>query len=173
MVELTQETIWEKFREVAEKLPDKRFLVYLGKAFTYSELNEAAESLAASLHMQGLRKGDKAVLYLHNIPQVIIAWLGLQRLGCVPVPISPVYTPVDIKYMINDSESETIFCMDTNFGYVDEIFSETCLKRVIVTTFVEFLPWLKRTAGRGFRQGPFGTVQCGGRRQYFFFYEAA
>lgn len=169
MLEVTQETNWEKFEEVAERFSDKRALIYLGESFTYSELKEATERLAASLHMLGLKKGDRAILYLPNSPQFVIGWLALQRLSCVPIPISPIYTPVDIRYMINDSGSETIFCMDTNFGYVDEVFPETCLERVILTKLVELLPWWKKVLGKGFARVPEGKCKVREEENIFSF----
>jgi long-chain acyl-CoA synthetase len=135
---------------------------------SYAELKEVAERLAASLHRHDVKKGDKVVLYLYNIPQFIIAWLALQRLGCVPVPISPVYTSSDIRYVINDSGAETIFCMDTNFGYVDEVRLETCLKRIVVTTFIEMLPWWKKALGRGFDRVPMGRYSRGEQNIFSF-----
>ena len=169
MLEVTQETNWRKFVEAAERFPDKRALIYLGESFTYSELKEATERFAASLHMLGLGKGDRAILYLPNTPQFVIGWLALQRLGCVPIPISPIYTPVDIKYMINNSGSETIFCLDTNFGYVDEVFPETCLERIITTTLVELLPWWKRVLGKGFDRVPEGKYRVKEEENIFSF----
>jgi len=42
--------------------------------------------------------------------------------------------------MINDSGAETIICLDTNFWYVQDVFSKTSLKRAIVTNLVDVLP---------------------------------
>lgn len=155
------DTIWETFLGTERRFGDKRALICLGETWSYSELKELAERLAASLHRLGVRKGERVVLYLYNIPQFIISWLALQRLGCVVMPISPVYTASDIKYMINDSGAETIICMDTNFGYVDEVRTETCLKRIVVTTFIEMLPWWKKAMGISFDVVPTGRYSRG------------
>ncbi len=69
------------------------------------------------------------------------------RIGVIPVPISPIYTPADLIYLLTDSGADTIICLDTNFGYVEEIFDQTRLKRVIVTNVVELLPTWKKTLG--------------------------
>ena len=154
-------SIYERFESVAQELSDRPALVYLGERYTYSELLEAAERLAGSLHNLGMAKGDKAILYLPNCPQWIIAWLALLRIGAVAIPISPIYTPLDLTYMANDSGAETIVCLDTNFGYVAQVLPETSLKRVITTNVVEFLPWWKRLMGRGFNKIPKGKLASG------------
>ncbi len=161
-VEIAADNMWEAFEEIAQKFPSKRALVYLGNQWTYAELKDSVEKLAASLRRLGLGEGDKAIIYLTNLPQWIIAWLALQRLGSTPVPITPIYTPRDLKYIANDSGAETIFCLDTNFGYVAEVLPETGLKRVIVTTMVELLPGWKRFIGKAFNRIPEGRFSRGG-----------
>ena len=61
--------------------------------------------------------------------------------------------------MINDSGTETIICLDTNFCYVKEIFAKTCLKRVLVTNLVDLLPFWKIAVGTLFDKIPHGKVE--------------
>jgi len=154
-------TIYEQFEKVCRDFPDKPALLYLGMKYRYSELHEATDHLAASLHHLGVSKRDKTILYLSNCPQWIIAWFALLRLGAVAIPISPIYTPLDLKYMANDSGAETVFCMDTNFGYVTQVLPETGLKRVIVTNIADPLPWWKKWMGIGLNKIPSGKFNLG------------
>ena len=153
---LPSDTIYGYFEQTVQKFSEKSAVIYLGTEFTYGELKDLVERFAASLQYLGVTKGDRVILYLSNTPQWVIAWLGLMRLGAVSVPISPIYTPVDLEYMANDSEAETIICMDTNFGYVKDIIPETRLKRVIVTTMGELLPGWKQLLGKAFNRVPSG-----------------
>jgi long-chain acyl-CoA synthetase len=155
-------SIYEQFGKVSRDFAEKPALIYLGMRYSFSQLWEVTENLAANLHRMGVSKGDKAVLYLPNCPQWVVAWLALQRIGAVAVPISPIYTPADLEYMANDSGSETIFCLDSNFGYVTRVLPETKLKRVIVTNVAELLPWWKWLIGRGFNKIPMGNFNPGG-----------
>ena len=89
------------------------------------------------------------------------------KAGATPVPISPIYTPYEIEYLINDSGAETVLCLDTNVGYVKEVFPKTCLKRIIVTNYVDLLPWWKWAVGTLFNRIPHGVVEKG-EEVYFF-----
>ncbi|MFO8173707.1 MAG: long-chain fatty acid--CoA ligase, partial [Longimicrobiales bacterium] len=73
--------------------------------------------------------------------------------------MSPIYTPHEIKYLIEDAEAETILCMDTNFRYVQDVLPETRLKRVIVTSYDEMLPAYKRLLGFLFDVVPRGKIK--------------
>ena len=160
-MEIPASTIYEQFEKTCRDFSDKPALVYLGMKYNYSQLHEATEILAANLHRLGVSKGDRAVLYLSNCPQWVIAWFALLRIGAVAIPISPIYTPLDLKYMANDSGAETIFCLDTNFGYVTQVLPETGLKRVIVTNIADSLPLWKKMLGIAFNKIPSGRFRSG------------
>lgn len=152
----TSDTIYQYFAETAEMHGNRPALVYLGTVWTYRRLHELIQRFAASLYELGLRQGDRAILYLSNTPQWIISWFGMLRIGVMPVPISPIYTPVDLIYLVNDTGADTIVCLDTNFGYVEEVFDQTGLRRAIVTNMVELLPVWKRLLGKAFNTVPEG-----------------
>jgi long-chain acyl-CoA synthetase len=152
---------------MAEKYPDRPAIIYLGEKFTYARLRNLINRFATALNRLGVRKGDKVMLYITNSAQWVIAFFGIQTIGAVVVPVAPIYTSFEIEYMINDSGAETIICLDTNFGYVQDIFSKTSLKRVIVTNLVDLLPLWKRTVGFLFDKIPNGIVKKG-ENVYFF-----
>lgn len=155
------ELISVAFAGTARRFADKSALIYLGSDYSYAQLARWVDNLAASLHDLGLSQGDKAILYLPNLPQWVIAFLALQRIGAVAVPITPFYTPSDLQYIANDCGAETVFCMDTNFGYVTRTLADTSLKRVIVTTMTELLPVWKRFMARALDRAPAGHFQLG------------
>ncbi len=160
-MEMSFGSIYEQFEKVCRDFPEKPALIYLGKSWRFSQLKETVETLSANLLKMGITRGDRVILYLSNTPQWVISWLALLRIGAISIPISPIYTPMDLKYMANDSGAETIFCLDTNFGYVSQILPETGLKRVIVTNIAELLPWWKRWIGLSLNKIPSGKVGKG------------
>lgn len=159
--DIYNEPLFAGIDRAASKWPDRTAIIYLGERTSYRKLVEQVKRFARALHELGLKKGDKFMLYIPNCPQFLIAYFGAQLIGAVPVPVSPIYTPHEIKYLIEDAEAETILCMDTNFRYVQEVFAETGLKRVIVTTYVDLLPAYKRVAGFLFDVVPEGKIEKG------------
>ncbi len=152
------ELTFTRFDRMCEKYPDQSAIIYLGERFSYSRLKDLIDRFATSLAQLGIGKGDKVMLYISNSVQWVISFFAIQKMGAVVIPVPPIYTSFEIEYMINDSGAETVICLDTNFGYVKEIFSKTCLKRAIVTNLVDLLPLWKRTVGFLFDKIPRGTV---------------
>lgn len=153
------EPLIEGLYRACEKHPNRTALIYLGEHLTYRKLRECIARFATALYDLGVRRGDKVMIYIPNCPQFLICYLGAQVIGGIPVAVSPIYTPSEIKYLINDSGAKTILCLDTNFRYVKEVFDETSLERVIVTTYVEMLPLYKRIFGFMFDTVPSGSIE--------------
>lgn len=155
------ELVISGFDRACVKYPDKTAIIYLGERFSYMSLKNLIDRFATALHDLGVRDNDKVMLYIANCPQFLIGYFGAQQIGAIPVPVSPIYTPYEMKYLINDSDAETVLCQDTNFRYIKEVFPETCLKRAIVTNYVDLLPLYKRVVGTLFDKVPDGVIEKG------------
>jgi long-chain acyl-CoA synthetase len=158
---LKDELTFTRFDKMCERYPDKTAVLYLGERLSFSRLQHLSECFGGALADLGIQKGDKVMIYISNCIQWIIAFLGIQKIGAVIVPVSPIYTSHELDYMIRDSGAETIICLDTNYCYAREVFSETGLKRIIVTNLADPLPFWKRYLGMLFDKVPHGKVNRG------------
>ena len=158
MMETKEYNIYAAFEATAKKRGRHPAVIYLGTSYSYLKIKELSECFAAALLGLGVTPGQKVVLYIPNTVQWVVTWLGIQRAGAVAVPITPIYTPHDLKYIANDSGAESVVCADTNFGYVKRVLPETKLKRVIVTRMADLLPWWKRYFGYVFDVIPKGKI---------------
>jgi len=156
---LESELTFSRFDQMAETYPDRAAVIYLGERFSYARLKELSERFGASLRSLGVEKGDRVMIYIPNCIQWIISFLGIQKIGAVIVPVSPIYTSFEIEYMIKDAGVETVICQDTNFCYIQEVLPETQVKRVIVTNLADLLPFWKRYMGTLFDKIPRGKVE--------------
>jgi long-chain acyl-CoA synthetase len=152
------ELTFTRFDQMSERYPDKTAVIYLGQHFSFSKLRDLSERFSGALVDLGVKKGDRVMIYIPNCVQWVIAFLGIQKIGAVIVPVSPIYTSYELDYMIKDSGAETIICQDTNFCYAKEVISSTGLKRVVVTNLSDLLPIWKRYLGILFDKIPHGKV---------------
>ncbi|XP_041082676.1 very long-chain acyl-CoA synthetase-like [Polyodon spathula] len=73
----------EKFLEVVQKQPDKPFIVFENKTYSYLDADKQSSKFARALQKHaGLKEGDTVALFLGNEPAFIWTWLGLAKLGC-------------------------------------------------------------------------------------------
>jgi len=156
---LEHPNIFKSFAALAARFPDKTAVAYVGTLFSYATLLRLVERFAASLAALGLKRGDRIIMYIPNSIQFAVVWLGIQRLGGAAVPITPIYTSYDLRYIATDTGARAIICTDANFGYVNQILSDTRLERVIVTNVADLLPWWKRVFGHIADKIPTGTFE--------------
>ena len=149
----------QAFASAAEKFRNKTAIIYLGTCFSYGDILQFTENFAASLRKQGVAEGEKVILYIPNSVHWVIAWLGIQRAGAVAVPITPIYTAHDLRYIGNDSGAGSIVCSDTNYGYVKQAIPDTSIEKVVVVKLTDLLPWWKTAFGWAFDRVPKGKTE--------------
>ena len=150
--------ICKVFQEQAGKTPGKTAVIYLGTHYSYARILADVKKLAGSLNRMGIKEGDKVILYLPNSIQWILAWLAVQWIGGVAVPITPIYTAHDLNYIAGDTGAVAVFCSDRNFGYVQQVLDAGLLQTVFVTNLADLLPWWKRFFGWALDIVPRGKV---------------
>ena len=155
---LLKELTFTRFDRMSQAYPEQAAVVYLGQRFSYRRLQDLSLRFAGALQRMGVSKGDRVMIYVSNCVQWVIAFLGIQRVGAVIVPVSPIYTSHELEYMIQDSGAKTVICLDTNYGYVKEARKTVHLDHVIVTNLVDLLPAWKRSLGVLLDKIPSGKV---------------
>ena len=158
MESISTQRIIDTFCQTVETYGNQTAVIYLGTRYSYRKLDEMSRSFAAALTELGLRQGQRVMIYLPNSIQWVVAWLGIQHINATCVPITPIYTPSDVRYIATDSEADAIVCADTNFGYVKQVLPETKIKRVIIARMADLLPAWKRFFGYLFDIVPRGKI---------------
>ncbi len=162
MMQDEHDNIFSTFGQTAERRGHNTAVIYLGTRYSYLTLKDLSERFASALLDIGVRRGQRVMLYIPNGIQWVVSWLGIQRADAVCVPITPIYTPHDLRYIANDSEAEAIVCADTNFGYVKSVLPDTRIKTVVVSKMADLLPAWKRYFGFLFDVIPKGKMALGG-----------
>jgi len=103
------------------KKPDKRFLSFSGRDYTYQEIGDYVNNLSASLMMEGLEKGQRVALILPNIPQFVIAYYAILKAGGVVVAMNPNYKITEFEFLFNDSEPVMAICLERHLPILKEI----------------------------------------------------
>ena len=95
----------------ARERPDAAFLIApeTGAVLTYAELARASRELARYLDAQGLMKGDKVALMLHNGYQTARLLLGVMYAGYVVAPLNLLAQPSQLEYVLEHSDTRLVF----------------------------------------------------------------
>lgn len=76
-------SIVDCFLDAARSHPNKTFLHFEGREYSYGEVDKQSNKVARALQAEaGLKEGDTVALFLANEPSYVWTWLGLAKLGC-------------------------------------------------------------------------------------------
>ncbi len=96
-------TVVDWFDEQAARQPDHTALVHRDTRYTYRELDEITQRIAADVQRRGIgRDAFVGVLVGRNV-FAPIAWLGVLRAGAAYQPLDPTYPQDRLNFMIHDS----------------------------------------------------------------------
>lgn len=94
--------------ETARRHPD-RLVVRGGRPLTYGELDRAANRVANGLNGLGVRQGDRVAFLLPTVPEFFIVHYGIQKMGGICVPLSPVLKAGEMRRALADSGAVVLF----------------------------------------------------------------
>ena len=137
-------SLWDNLETSARRYPDKAALLFFGNVTSYRELAQGAERLAAHLHASGVRKGDRVILLMQNLPQLVMAHFAILRASAVVVPVNPMNLAQELEHYITDGDVKVaITTADLGAELVkasNALPAGQGLQQVVVTQVGEYLP---------------------------------
>ena len=100
---LPRTSIVDLLRDTCARRPGSIALTIDDHAFTYRELDEASDRIAAALHDRGVARGMRVGLCLHRSAQLVIAQWAALKCGAAYVPLDPSYPRERLTFMASDA----------------------------------------------------------------------
>ena len=107
---------------------------------SWGELRAQVAAVAAGLRGLGVKRGDRVVAYMPNIPEAIVAFLATASIGAAWSSCSPDFGPVSVVDRFAQIEPKVLFAVD-GYRYGGKGFD----RREVVTQLQEAMPTLERT----------------------------
>ena len=82
------------------------------RSFTYRELAAEVTAFAGVLRSLGLRRGDRAIIYLPMIPEAVFAMLACARIGVVHSVVFAGFAPTSLATRIDDAAASVLITAD-------------------------------------------------------------
>ncbi len=130
--------------------PASSAICFMGRRWTYRTLGKAVARATRGLQDIGVVPGTRVGLCLPNTPYSVIYFFAVLRAGGVVVNYNPLYVERELTHQITDSGTEVMVTIDLKLVYpkVAAAAARTGLRKIVVCSMAEALPWLK---GQAFR----------------------
>jgi long-chain acyl-CoA synthetase len=135
-----QQPLHEYLRAHARERADAAACIWYGHAMTWSQLDRASDAFAARLQAIGVKKGEPVVLFLNNCPQYLVAHYGIQKIGAIVCPCSPLNKEHELAYQVNDLGAGAIVAAAPLLPVVRKVQPESALAHVFVVHYADLLP---------------------------------
>ena len=115
----------------------------MGKAISFSEVDQASRAFAAWLQAQGLAKGDRVAVMMPNVPQYPVAIAAILRAGLVVVNVNPLYTPRELEHQLKDSGAKAIVIIENFASVLQQVMAAVPTKKVVLASMGDMLGFPK------------------------------
>lgn len=116
-------TVSQLLRRTAQRFPDRPALEYMGRIWTYQELDEAVDRTARRLLAWGVRRGDRVGLWCETEPNTILLLYALPRIGATAACLNTNLQRSELAELLRRTEVSRLIVTD---GYRGMSFPELC-----------------------------------------------
>ena len=104
-------------------------------SLTYAQLGEQINAAMAMLEKLDINPGDRVVIFSQNMPNWVIVYFALQKMGAVAVPVLPDFSAFELQNVLQHSEAKCIFISESLEYKLADIKSEFLDTQVRIDNF--------------------------------------
>ena len=137
-------TLWFNLEVSAARYPRQAAYRFFGAELNYRDLHDQAVALAGWLQAEGLRAGERVLLFMQNCPQFVVAVYAILRADAVVVPVNPMNRADEFTHYITDPQARfaiTSADLAATVSAADaQLAPDQRLHRMLVTRLADALP---------------------------------
>ncbi|WP_340588015.1 long-chain fatty acid--CoA ligase [Erythrobacter alti] len=151
------------------KYPERVCVDFMGRDWTYGEIGDLVDRVAAGLQAEGLGKDDRFALCLPNTPYSVIMYFAVLRAGGMVVNINPLYSASEVEFLITNSGAKMVAVPDLEllhgkiadaWGKKDEN-GNAPLEKIVLCPMADVLPFLKSVGLRTLKRSSLAKKRDG------------
>lgn len=139
-VEIPDISLYKIIKEQALMNPNNVAIDYFGKKITYKNFIKEIDKAARSFRCYGIRPGDVVTICMPNMPEGVISFYALNKIGAIANMIHPLSAEEEIKNYLNEADSVMLVAVDICYEKIERILSETKVYKVILVSANDSMP---------------------------------
>lgn len=131
---LKDENIYDfmKRKMIKHSFENNTAINYYGTKITYKEFMKKIDNCANKFLSIGIRKYDIVTILSANVPEALISFYALNKIGAVSNILHPLLSENEIKEALNKYETKCLVALDITIDKIDKVLPDTEVKKVIV-----------------------------------------
>lgn len=132
--------LYETFQEAAKRYSDKVALCYFKTETTFKQLLDGIDTVALAFRKQGVRRGDIISLALPSLPESLMCFMALNKIGAIPCMIDVRYTSEEFCKIIDRTHSKMLFVMGLYAANLATADAQLNVEKVVVCSGADSIP---------------------------------
>lgn len=121
-----------KFLEAAaNRVPKRIATIFYGSTLTYQQLDRRVNQFAHALHGLGVHPGDRVMIVMPNMPQMIIAYYATLKIGGVVVLPNPDAKAAQIVDQVEETSAKVLVTLKDFAGLANKIQEKNDVKIIL------------------------------------------
>src|SRR5262245_31538919 len=113
--------IGQTLTETRRRTPEKVALWFGERRWTYAELDDATNRIAAALSAAGVRAGDRVAVFFPNCPELVLSYFACFKIGAIVVPLNYRYRQAEACYALEHSGATSLIVHHSLAGEVSRL----------------------------------------------------
>ena len=124
-------SLYKQLLNTANKYPNNQAYRYFEKNVSFKTFIKQIDKAAISFEKLNIKKGNIVTICLPNLPETIIAFYALNKLGAIANMVHPLSAEEEIKEAVIATKSQYLIMLDQFYIKVKDIKGSTNLKNII------------------------------------------
>lgn len=157
-------SLYEQVLRSYKKYPDNIAYQYFNRKVKYKKFIKQIDRAALSFKKLGVKKGDVVTLCMPNIPEVLISFYALNKLGAIANMLHPLSAEEEIKESLISTNSKYLVMIDMFYSKIKDCIKSTNVANVI---FVSAADSMNIFMGIGYKITQINKYKKYPRNKYF------
>jgi len=132
-------TMYEMLARTESNFPHTSAVSFEGRKISFRSLLFQIDAAALALTELGLRTGDVATICLPNIPQAVIFFYAVNKLGVIANMVHPKTPPFELKEFMTSTRSEYLIIFNAFLPKHIKMLSQIPIKHIITAAIDDYL----------------------------------
>jgi long-chain acyl-CoA synthetase len=142
--------VHELLKSASNRFPRQTALIFEGNKITYQQLSEDVSRFVQGLQNLGIKRCDRIILMMPNLPQLVIAYFGILEIGAVAVFSHPITDENELVRQLQVTQARVLVTLERFDNIINKLNHEIesgnlpKLSDIILTEISDYLPAAKK-----------------------------
>ena len=136
----TTYSLYQLLRETATRKPERIAITYFGINLTYKSLLNRIDRTADAFRRYGVGKGDIISISLPSLPESVMCFYALNKIGAIPGMIDVRFTPAQMCEIVDRTQSKMLFVMGFSCIGLAAADAQLHVEKVVVCSGADSIP---------------------------------